>query len=402
MTPTLRQCLTIAGSDSGGGAGIQADLKAFQANGVFGMSALTSITAQNTQRVTRAYDLPEDLILAQLQAVFEDFTVAAAKTGMLSSKSIVSTISAFWRSLGPAAPPLVVDPVMISKSGYPLLLLDAVARVRKELLPLAFVVTPNRHEAELLSGVSLGSRDEVETAGWKILALGPRTVLLKGGHLDGKGLDPSLATDYLFQDGKVREFSSPRVETTSTHGTGCTLSAAITAWIGRGYTVAEAVDRSRRYVDGALRCGLDIGHGYGPLHHFFFMTDWTTVAGGVSPRDSVGRKAGTTKVKAARAATAAKKAGAAGRAIAAGKANAAGTAGTTKTAKATKPARPAKVAKVPARKAATRTTKRPAARKTADGNVAARPARVTSARRIVGATRRAAPAGAAKKTRPTR
>jgi hydroxymethylpyrimidine/phosphomethylpyrimidine kinase len=277
MTSTLRQCLTIAGSDSGGGAGIQADLKAFQANGVFGMSALTSITAQNTQRVTRAYDLPEDLILAQLQAVFEDFTVAAAKTGMLSAKSIVSTISAFWRSLGPAAPPLIVDPVMISKSGYPLLLLDAVARVRKELLPLALLVTPNRHEAELLSGVSVASRDDVEQAGWKILALGPQAVLLKGGHLDGKGLDPALSTDYLFQDGMVQEFSSPRLQTTSTHGTGCTYSAAITAWIGRGYTVAEAVARSKRYVDGALGSGLDIGQGCGPLHHFFFMTDWIKV-----------------------------------------------------------------------------------------------------------------------------
>jgi hydroxymethylpyrimidine/phosphomethylpyrimidine kinase len=274
MTSTLPQCLTIAGSDSGGGAGIQADLKTFQANGAYGMSVLTSITAQNTRRVTRAYDLPEDLILAQLQAVFDDFAVASVKTGMLSSKGIVSTVSAFWRSLGPAAPPLVVDPVMISKSGYPLLRLDAVARVRKELLPLATVVTPNSHEAALLSGVSLADREEVEVAGWKILALGPKAVLLKGGHLKGKGLDPSRATDYLFADGKVQEFSSPRVETTSTHGTGCTYSAAIAAWLGRGYAVPEAVARAKRYLDGAIRYGLEIGHGHGPTHHFFFMTDW--------------------------------------------------------------------------------------------------------------------------------
>jgi hydroxymethylpyrimidine/phosphomethylpyrimidine kinase len=291
MTPTLPQCLTIAGSDSGGGAGIQADLKTFQANGTFGMSVLTSITAQNTLHVTRAYDLPEDLILAQLQAVFDDFSVASVKTGMLSSKGIVSTVSAFWRSLGPSAPPLVVDPVMISKSGYPLLQLDAVARVRRELLPLATVVTPNSHEAELLSGVRLAGRDEVEAAGWKILALGPKSVLLKGGHLVGKGLDPSRATDYLFADGKVREFSSPRVETTSTHGTGCTYSAAISAWLGRGYAVHEAVARAKRYLDGAIRLGLDIGHGHGPTHHFFFMTDWMKAVGGAAAKRRRARKA---------------------------------------------------------------------------------------------------------------
>lgn len=290
MTSTLPQCLTIAGSDSGGGAGIQADLKTFQANGAFGMSVLTSITAQNTRRVTRAYDLPEDLILAQLQAVFDDFAVASVKTGMLSSKGIVSTVSAFWRSLGPAAPPLVVDPVMISKSGYPLLQLDAVARVRKELLPLATVVTPNSHEAELLSGVSLASREEVEVAGWKILALGPKAVLLKGGHLDGKGLDPLRATDYLFTDGKVQEFSSPRVETTSTHGTGCTYSAAVAAWLGRGYAVPEAVARAKRYLDGAIVHGLDIGHGQGPTHHFFFMTDWMEAVEGTAANRRTARR----------------------------------------------------------------------------------------------------------------
>jgi hydroxymethylpyrimidine/phosphomethylpyrimidine kinase len=291
MTSTLPQCLTIAGSDSGGGAGIQADLKTFHANGAFGMSVLTSITAQNTRRVTRAYDLPEDLILAQLQAVFDDFAVASVKTGMLSSKGIVSTVSAFWRSLGPAAPPLVVDPVMISKSGYPLLQLDAVARVRKELLPLAAVVTPNSYEAELLSGVSLASREEVEVAGWKILALGPKAVLLKGGHLEGKGLDPSRATDYLFADGKVQEFSSPRVATTSTHGTGCTYSAAVAAWLGRGCEVPEAVARAKRYLDGAILHGLDIGQGHGPTHHFFFMTDWMEAADGAVAKRRSARNA---------------------------------------------------------------------------------------------------------------
>jgi hydroxymethylpyrimidine/phosphomethylpyrimidine kinase len=236
-----------------------------------------------------------------LQAVFDDFAVTAVKTGMLSSKGIVSTVSAFWRSLGPAAPPFVVDPVMISKGGYPLLQLDAVARVRKELLPLSTVVTPNSHEAELLSGVSLASRDEVEMAGWKILALGPKAVLLKGGHLEGKGLDPSRATDYLFTDGKVQEFSSPRIETTSTHGTGCTYSAAIAAWLGRGYTVPEAVARAKRYLDGAIRHGLDIGHGHGPTHHFFFMADWMKLVESAAARRRNARKA-TTPATPARAA----------------------------------------------------------------------------------------------------
>ncbi len=275
MSSTIPQCLTVAGSDSGGGAGIQADLKTFQANGVFGMSVLTSVTAQNTQRVTRAFDLPEDLILAQLQAVFEDFAVASVKTGMLSSKGIVSTVSAFWRSLGPASPPLVVDPVMVSKSGYPLLQPDAVRRVRKELLPLATIVTPNRHEAELLCGVRLASREDIDAAGHKLLAMGPKAVLLKGGHLEGKGLDPSRATDFLFTEGTTREYSSPRIETRSTHGTGCTYSAAIAAWLARGLSVAEAVGRAKKYLDGALRHGLDIGHGHGPTHHFFFLADWT-------------------------------------------------------------------------------------------------------------------------------
>lgn len=385
MTSILPQCLTIAGSDSGGGAGIQADLKTFQANGAFGMSVLTSITAQNTRRVTRAYDLPEDLILAQLQAVFDDFAVAAVKTGMLSSKGIVSTVSAFWRSLGPAAPPLVVDPVMISKSGYPLLQLDAVARVRKELLPLAAVVTPNSHEAELLAGVSLASREDVEVAGWKILALGPQAVLLKGGHLVGKGLDPARATDYLFADGKVKEFSSPRVETTSTHGTGCTYSAAIAAWLGRGYAVPEAVARAKRYLDGAIRHGLAIGHGHGPTHHFFFMTDWTKVVANTARKPSIGRKTATQ-------ATAAPAAGKPARTRPAARPSAAKkSAGTrsaseapaTKTPAAKRTVTKATTAKRTAAKrpTATKAAAKPAARRAATGNASPRPSRRTPVRK---------------------
>jgi hydroxymethylpyrimidine/phosphomethylpyrimidine kinase len=266
------QCLTIAGSDSGGGAGIQADLKAFQANGAFGMSVLTSITAQNTVRVSRAYDLPEDLILAQLEAIFEDFQVSAAKTGMLSSRSIVDAVASFWRSL-PQPPLLVVDPVMISKGGYPLLAPDAVEQVRRDLLPLAAVVTPNRHEAELLSGMKIESREAVLAAGRAILDLGPRAVLIKGGHLSGSGLREDRAVDFLIRPEGVEEFDSPRMATSATHGTGCTYSAAICAWLGQGQACPQAVARAKIYVTGAIRHGLAIGHGHGPTHHFYFLKD---------------------------------------------------------------------------------------------------------------------------------
>jgi len=268
----LPQCLTIAGSDSGGGAGIQADLKAFQANGVFGMSVLTSITAQNTRLVSRAFDLPPDLITAQLQAVFDDFEVAAAKTGMLSSREIVSTVCSFWRSR-PSAPPLVVDPVMISKSGYSLLARDAVERLREELLPLAALVTPNRYEAELLADRKIRSREDVREAGRRILDLGPAAVLIKGGHLDLAGWDPSLAVDTLVLREGITEYASSRWETSSTHGTGCTYSAAICARMGRGEPLAQAVAGAKAYVSEAIRRGLAIGRGHGPLDHFYFLRD---------------------------------------------------------------------------------------------------------------------------------
>lgn len=262
---TLKQCLTIAGSDSGGGAGIQADLKAFQANGVFGMSAITSITAQNTQRVARAYDLPVDLVLAQLDAVFEDFEVAGLKTGMLSSPEIVEAVAGYLRGL-PTRPPIVVDPVMVSKSGYPLLVEDAVGRVKADLLPLATVVTPNRREAELLSGVKIESRSSLKEVGRRILDLGPGAVLLKGGHLE-----EDLAVDYLFEPGAVRSFSALRIDTDTTHGTGCTLSAALCANLARGIGLHDAVERAKDYVTEAIRHGLRIGHGHGPTHHFYFL-----------------------------------------------------------------------------------------------------------------------------------
>lgn len=269
---SLPACLTIAGSDSGGGAGIQADLKAFHANGVFGMSVLTSVTAQNTVRVSTAHDLPAALVLAQLEAIFEDFPVAAAKTGMLSSPAIVEAVAGYWSTLK-ERPPLVVDPVMISKSGYPLLADEAVAQVQNRLLPLATLVTPNRHEAELLSGTAITDRGSLEVAGRKILDLGPKAVLIKGGHLEGAALGGDQAVDYLFRESAVQEFRDERIETSSTHGTGCTYSAAICAGLGRGLDLAGAVAAAKRYVTGAIRHGLHLGHGHGPTHHFWFLDD---------------------------------------------------------------------------------------------------------------------------------
>lgn len=270
---TMPASLSIAGSDSGGGAGIQADLKAFQANGVFGMTVITSVTAQNTQAVTAAHDLPLELIEAQFRAVLDDIDVAAAKTGMLSSAAIVRTVSRLWREL-PKRPPLVVDPVMVSKSGFALLSPDAVDMVKTELLPLATVITPNRHETELLTGVRLDSRSALDEAAHRLLALGPSAVLLKGGHLEDAALDPDRAVDYLYErggSGASRSFSAERLESTNTHGTGCTFSAAIAAWLGRGASLVDAIERAKLYVTGAIRNGLAIGHGHGPTHHFWFL-----------------------------------------------------------------------------------------------------------------------------------
>ena len=270
---TLPQCLTIAGSDSGGGAGIQADLKTFQANGTFGLSVLTSITAQNTQAVMAAHDLPVDIIQAQLEAVWCDFEIAALKTGMLSSVEIVRAVTGFLRTHD-HRPPLVVDPVMISKSGFPLLAEDAVDAVRRELLPLATVVAPNRHEAELLAGLAISGTADLLILAGRILDLGPDAVLIKGGHLEEEE-----AADYLFRRSAageahlVRRYASPRWATRSTHGTGCTLSAAICAHLGHGRSLEDAVGSAKEYVSQAIRFGLDIGSGHGPTDHFFFLRD---------------------------------------------------------------------------------------------------------------------------------
>lgn len=264
------QVLTIAGSDSGGGAGIQADIKAIQANGAFAMSVLTSITAQNTKEVTAAFDLPLSIIEAQIDAVFDDFEVAAVKTGMLSSKEIVlkvaSLLHSFLSATGSQVPHLVVDPVMISKSGYSLLKPEAVDAVKSDLLPLAALATPNIYEAELLSGMKIKTLREAEEAARRIHRLGCRAVLVKGGHLlEEQGCD------LLYDGAAVTLYKGEFIDTPHTHGTGCTYSAAIATQLASGKPLREAVREAKNYVTEAIRHGLAIGHGHGPTDHFYFL-----------------------------------------------------------------------------------------------------------------------------------
>jgi hydroxymethylpyrimidine/phosphomethylpyrimidine kinase len=259
--------LTIAGSDSGGGAGIQADIKAMQANGVFATSVITAITAQNTVAVTTAYALPLDLIEAQIDAVLSDIRIDAAKTGMLSSAGIIETVARKieqWR-----VKPLVVDPVMISKSGFALLDPQAVDTLKRQLLPLATLVTPNAHEASLLAAMSVQSVDDAYEAARRIQEQGPKAVLVKGGHLQAQG----QAVDVLFDGKEFRRYSEPYIDTPHTHGTGCTYAAAITAHLAKGAALDEAIRRAKHYVTNAIRHGFAIGAGHGPTHHFYFLKE---------------------------------------------------------------------------------------------------------------------------------
>jgi hydroxymethylpyrimidine/phosphomethylpyrimidine kinase len=258
----MRTALTIAGSDSGGGAGIQADLKTFAALGVYGTSAITALTAQNTERVTRVFGVPPDMVVAQIDAVADDITIDAVKTGMLATPDIVSAVAGVLARR--AFPHLVVDPVMVAKSGDLLLATDAVDRVRTRLLPLATVVTPNRPEAEVLTGRQVVSAADARDAARALHGDGARAVVIKGGHFDGDTL-----VNLLFDGHDFLEFATPRVATRHTHGTGCTFASAIAARLALGDPLAEAVDGATRYVAGAIAHGLPIGRGHGPIDHFW-------------------------------------------------------------------------------------------------------------------------------------
>lgn len=257
--------MTIAGSDSGGGAGVQADLKTFSALGVYGASTLTAITAQNTVAVTAVHEIPVEIIAAQIEAVVTDIGVDAVKTGMLSSPAIVQVVAREVQRHGVAN--LVVDPVMVAKSGDALLREEAVDSVRTQLLPLAALVTPNLPEAETLTGMTISSEQDVKEAAAKILGMGARAVVIKGGHREGPASD-------LFYDGNdFAEFTSERIDTVNTHGTGCTFASAAAAGLAQGMTVLDAVAQAKRYVTEAIRNSYPLGRGHGPVHHFYEF--WT-------------------------------------------------------------------------------------------------------------------------------
>jgi hydroxymethylpyrimidine/phosphomethylpyrimidine kinase len=255
----VARALTIAGSDSGGGAGIQADLKTFEALGVWGMTAVTAVTVQNTKGVSGYEELSPETVADQIRAVATDIGVDAAKTGMLASAAIVEAVVEAVQDT--RVPNLVVDPVFVSKHGHALLHEDAVEALRTKLLPLATLVTPNLPEAAGLAGFDVSTEQDMERAARAIVDLGPRAVLVKGGHLEGRD-----ATDLLVTADGVQPLSAERIDTPHTHGTGCVLSAAIAAYLARGDELLGAVTKGKAFVTEAIRAGLEIGDGIGPVN----------------------------------------------------------------------------------------------------------------------------------------
>ncbi len=256
--------LIIAGSDSGGGAGIQADIKTVTALGGYAMTALTALTAQNTKGVTAIHEVPTDFIAEQMRVVLDDLGADAIKTGMLHSSAVIATVADILRSLDI---PIVVDPVMVAKGGATLLQDEAIGAMKQRLLPLAHVLTPNVPEAEALSGISITDRKTAEEAAKVLSGLGARAVLMKGGHMSG-GDHVNTVTDLLFEDGALVEvFSSPRLDTRHTHGTGCTLASAIATGLAQNLSIRDSVERARAYVWEAIRTAPGYGHGHGPLNH---------------------------------------------------------------------------------------------------------------------------------------
>jgi hydroxymethylpyrimidine/phosphomethylpyrimidine kinase len=257
----MKTALTIAGSDSGGGAGIQADLKAFAANGVYGMSVITAVTAQNTQEVRAVHNMDIGIIKSQIEAVFDDIQVDGVKIGMLSSPAIVETVASTLSKYEPKH--IVLDPVMVSKGGHHLLQQDAIQALIEKVIPLASILTPNIPEAEVLTGSSIVSEDDMIDACQKLEKLGAKTVLLKGGHLLGNPND-------VFYDGETFCWlKGERIQTKNTHGTGCTLSSAIAANLAKGFSLLESVQLGKKYITTAIEHSLSIGSGHGPTNHFY-------------------------------------------------------------------------------------------------------------------------------------
>ena len=260
QTMKIPRALTIAGSDSSGGAGIQADLKTFSALGVYGMSAIAALTSQNTQGVNGIVEVDPDFVSSQIRSVVLDIGVDAVKTGMLSNASVISRVSSDLKEL--KLEKVVVDPVMAAKSGDSLLKADAIEALVSQLFPIVLIITPNLQEAEVLSGVRIECEEDMKRAAVKLRGFGPKYVVVKGGHLPGSPMD-------LLWDGRnFREYAGVRYQTPHTHGTGCTFASAIAAFLARGLSVEDAVGKAKTYVAGAIAKGLSLGLGQGPVHHF--------------------------------------------------------------------------------------------------------------------------------------
>jgi hydroxymethylpyrimidine/phosphomethylpyrimidine kinase len=263
----IKQILSIAGSDSGAGAGIQADLKTFAAHKTYGLSVITAITAQNTMGVKKFEEVSIELIKSQLDAVFEDFDISAVKTGMLPSAKIIKLVADYFKRI---SSPTVVDTVMIAKGGHSLVKDDAVKAIIYDLIPVAFLITPNIDEAEVILDMKINNVEEMKLASEKLLKLNCKAVLLKGGHLEG---DKSI--DVLYDGEKYSFFEAERINTENTHGTGCTLSSAIAANLGKGLSLEDSVKKAKDYISNAILYASKnkIGHGHGPLNHFYMFED---------------------------------------------------------------------------------------------------------------------------------
>ncbi|MDN6639595.1 MAG: bifunctional hydroxymethylpyrimidine kinase/phosphomethylpyrimidine kinase [Tetragenococcus sp.] len=265
------QVVTIAGSDSGGGAGVQADLKTFQARKVFGMSILVALTAQNTQGVQESLPVPNSFIDAQFTSLAEDFHIQAAKTGMLFDQSHVQTVVNNYKKI--SIGPLIVDPVMVAKGGHPLLQKEAIQTIKEELLPQAYVITPNLPEAEVLTESKIRNKEEIRKAAATLQKMGAHNVVIKGGHFDS-----TEASDFvLMQDHSSFQISAPRIQSKNTHGTGDTFSSCITAELAKKRPFKEAVVTAKAFVQGAIEEGITVGSGHGPLNHWAKLSKKVTI-----------------------------------------------------------------------------------------------------------------------------
>lgn len=257
----MKRVLTIAGSDCSGGAGVQADLKTFSAHGTFGMSVITSVVAENTCQVISVHNVPEQIIADQLDAVFMDMDVNGVKVGMLNDNTVMKAVAKKLREYQPEY--AVIDPVMIAKGGCALMKADALATLKKEIIPLATLLTPNIPEAETITGMKIESIENMKQACKEIASLGAKNVLVKGGHFNGE------PTDILYDGIQFYSFAGKRIDSKNTHGTGCTLSSAITANLANGLSMEEAVRAGKEYVTNAILYAIPIGHGHGPTNHFY-------------------------------------------------------------------------------------------------------------------------------------